>query len=60
MVKEGTIDPSDFQRLIVSDSPEEVVRSIAGTCMHRFGLTYAKRMRPSWLLGEDSPSSSGT
>ena len=36
----GTIGPEDVERLVVTDSPVEVARSVADTAMRRFGLTY--------------------
>ena len=49
---QGTIRAGDIERLVVTDSPEEVARSVADTAMHRFGLTYGPRARPRWYLGE--------
>jgi uncharacterized protein (TIGR00730 family) len=52
LVAARTIDPQDYSRLFVSDSPGEVVKAITGTALHRFGLSYGPRMRRHWLLGE--------
>jgi uncharacterized protein (TIGR00730 family) len=52
LIAARTIDPEDFSRLIVSDSPEEVVKAITGVALHRFGLTYGPRLRRCWFLGE--------
>jgi uncharacterized protein (TIGR00730 family) len=52
MVKEGTIDRADLDRLIVTDSPEEAVGSITETAKRAFGLTYGSRMRRRWFFGE--------
>ena len=52
LVAEGTIDQADFERIVVTDSPEEAVRSITEIAMHRFGLTYGPRIRHRWWLGE--------
>lgn len=52
MVPHGTISASDIDRVLVSDSPKEVVESITDVAMRRFGLTYGPRIRRSWLLGE--------
>jgi uncharacterized protein (TIGR00730 family) len=48
----GTIGTEDVERLVVTDSPVEVARSVADTAMRRFGLTYGPRARPRWYLGE--------
>jgi uncharacterized protein (TIGR00730 family) len=48
----GTIGKEDVERLIVTDSPVEVARSVADTAMRRFGLTYGPQAKPRWYLGE--------
>jgi uncharacterized protein (TIGR00730 family) len=48
----GTISAADVERLVVTDSPVEVARSVTETAMGRFGLTYGPRARPRWYLGE--------
>ncbi|HEY7540792.1 MAG TPA: TIGR00730 family Rossman fold protein [Methylomirabilota bacterium] len=48
----GTIGTEDVERLVVTDSPVEVARSVADTAMRRFGLTYGPRAKPRWYLGE--------
>ena len=52
MVREGTIDRSDLDRLIVTDSAETAVSSITGIAKRAFGLTYGSRMRKRWIFGE--------
>jgi uncharacterized protein (TIGR00730 family) len=52
MVKQGTIDRADLDRLIVTDSPETAVGSITETAKRAFGLTYGPRLRRRWFLGE--------
>jgi uncharacterized protein (TIGR00730 family) len=52
MVGLATIDPIDLERILVTDSPEEVVRSITDVAMQRFGLTYGPKARRRWWLGE--------
>jgi uncharacterized protein (TIGR00730 family) len=47
-----TIDPIDAERIPVTDSAEELVRSITDIAMHQFGLTYGPRLRRRWLFGE--------
>lgn len=52
LIAEKTIDPADCERILVTDSPEEAVRSVTEIAMSQFGLTYGPRMRKRWLLGE--------
>jgi uncharacterized protein (TIGR00730 family) len=52
MLKTGTIDPPDVERLIVADSPAEVVAKIVGTVVPTYKLTYGRRPRRRWWLGE--------
>jgi uncharacterized protein (TIGR00730 family) len=52
LVPEKTIDPTDAERIVVTDSAEEAVASITEVAMKRFGLTYGPRARPHWILGE--------
>ena len=52
LIKEGTIDPSDAQRILLTDSPEEAVAGIADIAMRRFGLTYGPRLKRRRYLGE--------
>jgi uncharacterized protein (TIGR00730 family) len=47
-----TIDPADVDRILVTDSPQEAVDAVADAAMHRFGLTYAPRMKRRWFLWE--------
>ncbi len=52
LVKEGTIDPQDCQRLLITDSAEEAVNAIIDIAMSRFGLTYGPKVRRKWFLWE--------
>jgi uncharacterized protein (TIGR00730 family) len=52
MLKVGTIDPADVDRLIISDDPAEVVRQVTETVIPRFNLHYGRRPRRRWWLGE--------
>jgi len=52
LVSNGTIDPSDLERLTVTDSVEEAVECIRTRGMKRFGLTYGPRAKRRWFLGE--------
>jgi uncharacterized protein (TIGR00730 family) len=47
-----TIDPIDVDRVLVSDSPEEVVRFIVDKGTKNFGLTYGQRLKRRWYLFE--------
>ena len=52
LIVNKTIDPADADRITLTDSPQEAVDAIADAAMHRFGLTYAPRMKRRWFLGE--------
>jgi hypothetical protein len=52
MVREGTIAEKDLGYVTLVDSPEEAVESIRSIAMNRFGLTYAREVKPKWFLGE--------
>jgi uncharacterized protein (TIGR00730 family) len=52
LVSEGMIDPLDYQRILVTDSPEEAVRSVTDVAMGQFGLTYGPRAKRRWFLWE--------
>ena len=49
MVKTGTIDAADVDRIIVSDSPEEIAQLIHDVGKNTFGLTYGV-WKPRWWL----------
>lgn len=48
----GTIDESDVERWIVTDSPAEAVDLIRERALEQFGLSYGPRAKPRWWLGE--------
>jgi hypothetical protein len=52
LVPEGTVDPADPKRLVLTDSVEEAVAAITDAATRRFGLTYAPPIRRRWLLWE--------
>jgi uncharacterized protein (TIGR00730 family) len=54
LVKEQTIDQSDVDHLIITDSPREAVAFITEIAMGQFGLSYGARMKPRWFFGERS------
>lgn len=52
MVEQKTIDPIDLEKLTISDDPVAVVKHITDSVIRKFGLTYRKRTKPKWWLGE--------
>jgi uncharacterized protein (TIGR00730 family) len=52
LLAEQTIDRTDVERVLVTDSPREAVQSITDLAMQRFGLTYGPKIRRRWILGE--------
>jgi uncharacterized protein (TIGR00730 family) len=52
LIMNKTIDALDAERIVVTDSAHEAVDSITDIAMHRFGLTYAPRMKRHWFLWE--------
>lgn len=52
LVAERTIDAADFERILITDSPEEAVRSVTEIGLRRFGLSYGPKARRRWYLGE--------
>jgi uncharacterized protein (TIGR00730 family) len=52
LVAEKTIDALDYQRILVTDSPEQAVRHIADIAIPSFGLTEGSRPKRRWYLGE--------
>ncbi len=53
LIAQKTIDEIDLTRLIITDSPEEAVRSVTEIAMKNFGLTYGPKAQKQWLLGEE-------
>jgi uncharacterized protein (TIGR00730 family) len=52
--KYQTIDPLDFDRITVSDSPVEVAEFIKTRTMKDFGLSYGIPPKRRWFLGESA------
>ena len=52
MLRDGTIDLVDIERLFITDSPQEAVQSLADAAQTQFGLTYGPRAKRRWFLGE--------
>ncbi len=46
------IAPTDYERIHVTDSPEEAVRSVTEVALDQFGLTYGPRAKRRWFLWE--------
>jgi len=54
MVKMGTIDEQDTERIIVSDSPSEVAALVRDQGINKFGLSPHTRHRRRWFFFEKS------
>ncbi len=52
MVDKGTISPGDADRIVVSDSPEFVVKKIKEAAVGQFGLTHEPPVKRRWYLLE--------
>jgi len=52
LVAEGTCQPSDVERIFLTDSPREAVTAITEVAVREFGLSYAPHLRRRWFLGE--------
>jgi uncharacterized protein (TIGR00730 family) len=52
LIANETIAPADVERIMLTDSPMEAVRSITQVGMRRFGLTYGPRIKRRWFLWE--------
>ncbi len=57
MVEEGTIDASDLDLILLTDSVDEAIRHIQKHAVEKFGLNLRKIPTPSILLGEENPLS---
>ena len=52
MLATGTIDENDIDMFTLTDSVDEAVEKIRTVGMEEFGLSYAPRVKPWWILGE--------
>ena len=52
LVGGGMIDPTDYELLRVTDSPEEAIRFVTEADLSQFGLTYGPRMKSRWFFWE--------
>lgn len=55
LIAEKTIDQTDLDRLIVTDSAREAVDAITDAAKRRFGLTYGPHIKRRWFFGEVEP-----
>lgn len=55
LIKVGTIDQQDYDRIFVTDSTEEAMEHIAAQMVATFGFKWQpKAVKPRWFLGENS------
>jgi uncharacterized protein (TIGR00730 family) len=54
LIKEGTIDQADFDRIVVTDSPQRAMANIAYAAIREFGFEWKPKVKPKWWLGEKS------
>ena len=52
LLRSGTIDAVDVDRLVLTDSPREAVALVRERALADFGLTYGQRPKPRWWLFE--------
>jgi uncharacterized protein (TIGR00730 family) len=52
LIVEHTVDPTDADRITLTDSAQEAVESITDIAFQRFGLGYGPRLKRRWFLGE--------
>ncbi len=52
LVQQGTIDPEDFDRIILTDSASAAAQHVKEVGMRRFGLSYGPKTRKRWWLLE--------
>jgi uncharacterized protein (TIGR00730 family) len=52
LVKEGTLDPADVDRLYVTDDAEAAANHIRDVAVGRLGLGYRRLPRRRWVFGE--------
>jgi uncharacterized protein (TIGR00730 family) len=51
MVAQGVIEQADFDRFIITDSPEEAATVVRDTALRKFGVKYVQRpRRRKWLF----------
>jgi uncharacterized protein (TIGR00730 family) len=55
LLRAGTLDAADVDRLVLTDSPTEAVALVRERALRSFGLTYGPRARPRWWMLERAP-----
>ncbi|HEX6836858.1 MAG TPA: TIGR00730 family Rossman fold protein [Polyangia bacterium] len=60
LVRAGTIDAGDVNRLVLTDSPTEAANLVRDAALERFGLRYGRPPAPRWWLFERGPRREGT
>lgn len=55
LLAQGTIDPQDLNRLVITDDPVAAAAAIRDRGVRRFGLRLAAPVKPRWFLGEGDP-----
>jgi uncharacterized protein (TIGR00730 family) len=54
LIAQATIDKEDYDRILVTDSPEKAMEHIANAAIKEFGFEWKPRVKPKWWLGEKS------
>jgi predicted Rossmann-fold nucleotide-binding protein len=54
LIAQATIDREDYDRILVTDSPEKAMEHIANAAIKEFGFEWKPRVKPQWCLGERS------
>lgn len=52
MVRRGTIDAADFDKIFVTDDAAAACAHVHERAMRQFGLTYGAKLKPRWWFGE--------
>lgn len=52
LVEAKTIDPTDVEHILVTDSAEEAVQLAHDAALRQFGLSYGPKVKPRWFLWE--------
>lgn len=52
MIKEGTINQEDIDRIEMCDDPVDVVTKLTSTVIHEFGKSVGPRMKKRWIFLE--------
>ena len=52
LVQSEMIAAEDYNRILITDSPAEAVRSVTGVALNQFGLSYGSKVKRHWFLWE--------